>query len=149
MNVLCSICGRKGSKGVKNKNLTLINNKPLIYHTIIQAKKSKLFDQIVVSTNDEKIQKKAIEFGANCWFLRSKKLSNSSAPKIPVIRDNLIKSEKYFRTKFDFIIDLDISAPLRAVSLAASGNHWSQQINDPIFPYFVIVDLKPRSPGEK
>ena len=103
MKVLCSICGRKGSKGVKNKNLTLINNKPLIYYTIIQARKSKLFDQIVVSTNDKKIQKKAIEFGASCWFLRSNKLSNSSAPKIPVIRDNLVKSEKYFKTKCLYI----------------------------------------------
>ncbi len=151
MNVLCSICGRKGSKGVKNKNLTLINNKPLIYHTIIQAKKSKLFDQIVVSTNDEKIQKKAIEFGANCWFLRSNKLSNSSAPKIPVIRDNLIKSEKYFRTKFDFIIDLDISAPLRdIIDIKKAFNIFKKNKYDNLFsvnkskknPYFNMVEMR-------
>lgn len=151
MNVLCSICGRKGSKGVKNKNLTLINNKPLIYHTIIQAKKSKLFDQIVVSTNDKKIQKKAVEFGANCWFLRSNELSNSSAPKIPVIRDNLIKSEKYFRTKFDFIIDLDISAPLRdIIDIKKAFNKFKKNKYDNLFsvnkskknPYFNMVEMR-------
>ena len=45
---------RSGSKGVKNKNLKLINNKPLMYYTINQAIKSGLFENIVVSTNSKK-----------------------------------------------------------------------------------------------
>ena len=43
MKILCTICMRSGSKGVKNKHLKLINNKPLMYYTINQAIKSKLF----------------------------------------------------------------------------------------------------------
>ena len=154
MKILCSICGRKGSKGVKNKNLTLVNHKPLIYYTIQQAKKSKLFDQIVVSTNDKKIQAKALEYGASCWFLRSNRLSNSSSPKIPVIRDNLIKSEKYFNSKFEYIIDLDISAPLRDhFDIRRAYNKFIKFKYDNLFsvnkskknPYFNMVEMR----GEK
>ena len=113
MKILCTICGRKGSKGVKNKNLINIKGKPLIYYSIKQALKSKLFDHIVVSTDGSKIQKIAKRYGASSWFLRSKLLSNSTAPKIPVIKDALLKSESYFNTIFDYIVALDISSPLR------------------------------------
>ena len=53
MNILCLICARKGSKGIKNKNITKIKNKKLIEITIDQAKKSKLFHNIVVSTDSK------------------------------------------------------------------------------------------------
>ena len=39
MKILCTICARAGSKEVKNKNTRKINGKPLIYHTIKDAKK--------------------------------------------------------------------------------------------------------------
>ena len=48
MKILCTICARSGSKGVLNKNIKNINNKPLIAHTIDQARKSKLFDKITL-----------------------------------------------------------------------------------------------------
>ena len=48
---------RGGSKGISNKNIRIINGKPLLYYTIDQAKKSKLFNKIVVSTDSEKISK--------------------------------------------------------------------------------------------
>ena len=55
MKVLCTICARGGSKGVKNKNLISLCDKPLIAHTILQAKKSKLFVAIAVSSDSKKI----------------------------------------------------------------------------------------------
>ena len=54
MNILCTICARAGSKGIKNKNIKLLNGKPLIYYTIQQAVKSKIFKNIVVSTDSKK-----------------------------------------------------------------------------------------------
>ena len=57
MNILCTICARKGSKGVKNKNMILINNQKLIDISINQAKKVNFFNKIVVSTDSKKIQK--------------------------------------------------------------------------------------------
>ena len=112
MSILCTICMREGSKGVKNKNLKKINNKPLMWYSINQAKNSKLFDKIVISTDSKKILNLSKKYGAIGWFLRSKKLSNDNAPKIPVIRDLLIKSEKHFNKNFDIIVDLDATSPL-------------------------------------
>ena len=54
MKVLGIIPARKGSKGIKNKNLKKLGGKPLIQHTIEEALKSKI-NKIVVSTNNTKI----------------------------------------------------------------------------------------------
>ena len=107
---------RAGSKGVVNKNLKLINNKPLLYYTINQAKKSKIFTKIVVSTDSNKIAKISKKYGAEVFFKRPKKMSSSTSPKIPVVRHALIKSEKEFDLKFDYIFDLDVTSPLRTVN---------------------------------
>ena len=48
MKVLCTICGRGGSIGIRNKALQKIHDKPLISYTIRQAIKAKIFDEIVV-----------------------------------------------------------------------------------------------------
>ena len=110
MKVLCVICARSGSKGIKNKNLTNFFGKPLISHTINQAKKIK-FTNIVVSTDSKKISK--ISGYKYSWFLRSKKLSGDKISKIKVIVDALSKSEKKFKIKYDVVIDLDVTSPLR------------------------------------
>jgi CMP-N-acetylneuraminic acid synthetase len=98
---------RSGSKGVKNKNLKLINKKPLMSYTISQAVNSKLFDNIIVSTNSKKILKKAKFYGADGWFLRPKKLSSDYSPKVPAIKHALFEAEKHYNKKFDIVIDLD------------------------------------------
>ena len=69
MNILCTICAREGSRGLKNKNIILLKNKPLISHTIIQAQKSKLFTEIVVSSDSKKIQSVSIKNGINIFLL--------------------------------------------------------------------------------
>ena len=96
-NILCTICARGGSKGVNNKALKKINGKHLIEITIKQALASKVFDEIVVSTDSKKIQKIAVKRGVKCWFLRSKKLSSDKSPKVPVIRDALLRAEHKFK----------------------------------------------------
>ena len=48
-NILCTICARKGSKGLKNKNIIDLLGKPLIEHTILQAKKIKPITKIITS----------------------------------------------------------------------------------------------------
>ena len=57
MSVLCTICARGGSKGLKNKALKKIMNKPLINYTIQQAINSKVFKEVVVSTDSKKFKK--------------------------------------------------------------------------------------------
>ena len=115
-SILCTICMRSGSRGVKNKNMKLINGKPLMYYTIKQAVKSKIFDHIVVSTNSRKILKCAKSYGANGWFLRPKKLSSDSSSKVAVVKHALLESEKHYNKKFNFIVDLDVTSPLRSIT---------------------------------
>ena len=55
MNILCTVCARGGSIELKNKNIKKLFNKPLILHTLLQAKKSRIFDKIIVSTDSNKI----------------------------------------------------------------------------------------------
>ena len=55
MKNLCSICMRGGSKGVPNKNLKDLSGKPLMAYTIEQALESQLFENVVISTDSEKI----------------------------------------------------------------------------------------------
>ena len=55
MTIICTICARGGSKGVKGKNTRKIAGKPLIAHTLETAKNVTLFDQIAVSSDSEQI----------------------------------------------------------------------------------------------
>ena len=113
--VLCTICARGGSKGVKNKNIRLLCGKPLIAHTIEQAKKSELFENIVVSTDSDCIAHEAVKCGAEVFFKRSSELASDHSGKIEVIRDAFIRSEEYYNRQFDILIDLDATSPLRSV----------------------------------
>ena len=115
MKIICTICVRGNSKGVVNKALKNIQGIPLIGITIKQALSSKLFDEVIVSTDSKKIQKTAIKFGAKSWFLRPKILSNDYSSKILAIRHAFMQSEKYFKKNFDICVDLDITSPLRNI----------------------------------
>ena len=96
MNILCTLCMRGNSKGVKGKCIKLINNKPLFSYTLDQIKKISFIDHVVVSTDSRKIFNLTSKYGCKNWFLRSKNLSKDDTPKIPVIRDALIKSEIHY-----------------------------------------------------
>ena len=67
-NVLCTICARGGSKGVKGKNIRELCGKPLIAYTIEQARESNLFEHIVISTDSDLIAETAVKYGAEVFF---------------------------------------------------------------------------------
>lgn len=115
LNVLCTICARGGSKGVKNKNLREISGLPLIAHTIKIAQESGLFSDIVVSTDDDDISNEAIQYGATVLFKRPAELASDQSAKLPVIRHAFVESERILNKKFDFLFDLDATSPLRTV----------------------------------
>ncbi len=58
MNILCTICARKGSKGLKNKNFLKLNGKELFWYSYNQAKKVKSISNIVISTDSDQLIKK-------------------------------------------------------------------------------------------
>jgi len=96
---ICIIPARGGSKRIKNKNIKKINNIPLLGHVIKTAIKSKLFSEVVVSTDSKKIKKIAIDYGAKVPFLRNKKLSNDYATTREVLVDCI---KKIGSTNYEF-----------------------------------------------
>jgi CMP-N,N'-diacetyllegionaminic acid synthase len=149
-SVLCTICVRGGSKGVKNKNIKVINGKPLIAYTIEQAKESKLFEHIVISTDSDDIASIAKEYGAEVFFKRSPEIASDTAGKLDVIKDAFVRSEAYYEKKFDYLIDLDATAPLRAVEdITKSFEQFLANDNDNLItampsrrsPYFNLVEV--------
>lgn len=148
--VLCTICARGGSKGVKNKNIKLLNGKPLIAYTIDQAKQSGLFEHIVISTDSDAIASTAQEYGAEVFFKRSDEMASDTAGKLDVIRDAFKRSETYYGCTFDTLIDLDATAPLRSIQdIIDSYRQFLQNDNDNLIsampsrrsPYFNLVEI--------
>ena len=148
--VLCTICARGGSKGVKDKNIKLLNGKPLIAYTIEQAQESSLFEHIVVSTDSDEIIKIAKEYGAEVFFKRDTEMASDTAGKLDVIKDAFVKSEKYYDTQFDYLVDLDATAPLRSVEdIIKSFEQFIEDDNDNLItampsrrsPYFNLVEV--------
>lgn len=148
-NVLCTICARGGSKGVKNKNIKELNGKPLIAYTIEQAKDSGLFEHIVISTDSETIANVAKEYGAEVFFKRSAEMASDTAGKLDVIKDAFKRSEEHYNRTFDYLVDLDATAPLRsAEDIINSFNQFKGNDNDNLItampsrrsPYFNLVE---------
>ncbi len=115
MKIIGIIPARKGSKGVKNKNIKLLNNIPLIAHTIKSALESKIFDKVIVSTDSIKIANISKSFGAEVPFERPKYLSTDRALAIPTIRHALQKTELIFKEKYEIVCMLQPTSPLRKI----------------------------------
>ncbi len=116
MKRICSICARGGSKGVPRKNTKLLLNKPLIIHSLEHAKNSSLFDYIVVSSDDDEILNVAENWGANFIVKRPIEMADDKAPKVPAIQHCIKTVEEKLGLKFDIVVDLDATSPLREVT---------------------------------
>ena len=117
MNLLITICARGGSKGIPGKNIKPINGIPLINYTINTAKLfSNLYDsEIAISTDDITILEVCKKMGIETVYKRPKHLSSDTAGKIDTIYDLIIYHEKLIGIKYDYILDLDVTSPLRTI----------------------------------
>lgn len=115
--ILITICGRGGSKGIPGKNIKMMDGKPLIAYSIETAKAFSKFHKvdIALSTDALEIKKAAEQFGIKTEYTRPAELATDGAGKLPVIKDILLYYEKLNATTYDFVIDLDITSPLRTV----------------------------------
>jgi|TARA_X000001036_G_C20681750_1_gene806159 N-acylneuraminate cytidylyltransferase/CMP-N,N'-diacetyllegionaminic acid synthase len=107
------IPARAGSKRVPNKNIRLLNGKPLIAYTIEAALKSESLSRLVVSTDSEEISKIAKDYGAEAPFLRPKDLAEDETPDQPVflhVLEDLKDSESYIP---DLVLNLRPTSPLK------------------------------------
>ena len=93
--VIAIIPARSGSKGVIGKNIKNLKGKPLISYTIEEAKKSKLIDKLVVSTDSKEIADISLSLGAAVPFIRPSELSTDSSLTFDVIKHtiNFFKDE--------------------------------------------------------
>ena len=106
------IVARGGSKGIKNKNFTKFFNKPLIYWTISEAKKSKYLNHIILSTDSKKIANFGKKYNLNVPFLRPPHLSNDKAKAVDVVLHAISFLEKKGNF-FDYVALLEPTSPLR------------------------------------
>lgn len=115
MKILSIIPARGNSKSIKLKNLALLNNKPLIYYSIKQSLKSKIINRTIVSTDNKKIAKIAMKYGAEVPFLRPKKISKDNSTDLDFILHTLkeLKKEKYYP---DLIVQLRPTQPFRKIN---------------------------------
>ena len=112
MKNIAIIPARSGSKGLKDKNIRLLNGKPLMAYSIEAALDSGVFDAVMVSTDSEKYAEIAGKFGAEVPFLRSDELASDTATSRDVILDVLNRYEAGGKT-FDTFTLLQPTSPLR------------------------------------
>ncbi|ELV2779730.1 acylneuraminate cytidylyltransferase family protein, partial [Enterobacter cloacae] len=110
------IPARGGSKRLPDKNIKLLNGKPLIAWTIIAARESGLFDDIIVSTDSENIASLAKKFGANVPFIRPQNLSDDTATTAEVVRHAVDFIQQAEKVSIDIICLLQPTSPLRTAT---------------------------------
>jgi CMP-N,N'-diacetyllegionaminic acid synthase len=112
--VVCVIPARGGSKGLPGKNIKTFCGKPLIAHTIEQAKQARYIDRVIVSTEDEAIAKISLEYSAEVPFIRPMELAEDSVATVDVLL-HAIHWLEYKQYRFDILVLLHTTTPLRSV----------------------------------
>tara|TARA_B100001059_G_C17736505_1_gene529164 strand:- start:515 stop:1198 length:684 start_codon:yes stop_codon:yes gene_type:complete len=108
---LLIIPARSGSKRIKNKNIKLFKKKPIILFPLSEAKKSKLFSKIHISTDSYKIKKIVESNGFKIDFLRPKQLASDTTSTVDVLR-YITKKYEQNNYHFDEIWSLAPCSPL-------------------------------------
>lgn len=116
MRILITICARGGSKGIPGKNIKLLAGKPLITYTIDAAQQFrhefKTVD-IAISTDSERIVEIVKDCGLDSGYRRPEFLAGDAVGKIEAIRDVVLFYEHRHQTRYDYVLDLDVTSPLR------------------------------------
>lgn len=115
-NKVILIPARSGSKRLKNKNIKLLDGIPLLAHSILQAKKIKKIDHIIVSTDSREYAKIAKKFGAKIYYIRPKNISGDFSTDLDVFKFNEFWLNKYLNYKTDIYIHLRPTFPYRNIN---------------------------------
>lgn len=149
MKPICFIGARRGSKGIPRKNLRNFGGKPLIAYAVESAVKSKLYNHVVVSTEDKVIAKIAKKHGAEVPFLRPKKLASDNADMMDVIIHGIQKL-KSIGYNFNVLVSRDCTVPfIQNSDILASMNLLNKTKCDAVYgvykqhhnPYFNMMEL--------
>lgn len=115
MNILAIIPARSGSKSIPNKNIRLINGKPMLAYSIEHAKKSKYINRIILSTDSKEYAKIGAEYGAEVPFIRPKEYATDTALDIDVFYHclNYLKEKNEYEA--DIVVQLRPTYPIRKI----------------------------------
>ena len=116
------IPARIGSKRLKEKNIKILNGKPLLAYTIEAAVKSGLSD-VVVSTDSDVIAEIAKQFGAQVPFIRPNSISDDVSTNKRVLAHAVSFLEEQYSKKYDLLFVLQPTSPIR------KGKHIDECIN--------------------
>lgn len=111
--LIALIPARSESKGLTNKNILKINNKPLIAYTVESAIKSKIFDYVIISSDSSEIIRIAEKYGAVSLGLRPKNLALDDSLAIDTYIYTIKKFTELTKIDVDDFIVLQPTSPLR------------------------------------
>ncbi len=111
--ILAVIGLRSGSKGIKDKNIKKLDGKPLFFHILKSAKKSKLINKIIISTDSNRYIKIIKKYGEEFPYKRPKKYSSDDSPEIFFIKDLLEKLKKNDNYVPDIVVRLLATCPFQ------------------------------------
>lgn len=155
MKTLITICARGGSKGIPGKNIKAIAGKPLMGYTIDCARKvqAAVGADIILSTDSAEITAVAASLGLETPYHRPAELANDFCGKLDAIAHAWAWAEEHFGYRYDYVLDLDCTSPLRTLQDVLEGFKLLEA--DPkaldLFsvspagrnPYFNMVEEKP------
>lgn len=120
MNILFSICGRAGSKGVQGKNTKIFCGRPIVYYTLAAymayLRKYQKEDVCVLALNTDselllqQVEETKLDF---VYIPRKAELSGDFVSKKDVLKDTFLEIEKITGMAFDIMVDLDLTSPIR------------------------------------
>src|SRR3989344_7970299 len=113
MKILGVITARGGSKSINKKNIKALLEKPLIVYTIEAAKKSGVFDRIIVSTDNDEIAEVCKEHGVEVPFTRPAELAGDTTPHLPVMQHAVSWLREKEGYEPDYVMILQPTSPLR------------------------------------
>lgn len=114
--VLGVTLARGGSKGVKNKHLRKLGEKPLIDYTLDVISQVSYLDHYIVSTDSLEIQKHVINKGHLAPFLRPPELSTDTASSLSAIQHAVIFMENFLQVEFTHIVEIMATNPFKEPS---------------------------------
>lgn len=138
MKILFTLCGRAGSKGVKGKNARDFLDVPLVWYSmaniaLYMVRYGAGDDvKVVLNTDSEPLKDlvRRVKDVPVSIIHREESLAGDRVPKVAVILDSLKKAEEAFTCKFDMVVDLDITSPLRTVEDVKNAIERKKQRND-------------------
>jgi len=130
MKIVCLIPARSGSKSIPHKNIIKLGRYPLIAYSIVEAKLSEYIEEVVVSTDSEKIAAIARRYGASVPFLRPKEISQDNSLDIEFFEHYLGFLQSESMEIPDLIVHLRPTTPLREVKVVDSAIEYMVENNE-------------------